>query len=56
MKTSHSLVSRYGSCVEHSANLQSVLMKHLMNGIEEFPVLRCSTIYIKTWAERLLKL
>lgn len=47
IKTSHLLVSRYIICVVHFANLPSILIKHLINGIEEFPVLWCSTVYKK---------
>lgn len=47
IKTSHLLVSRYIICVVLFANLPSILIKHLINGIEEFPVLWCSTVYKK---------
>lgn len=52
IKTSHLLVSRCISCVVHIANLQSILIKHLRSGIEEFPVLWCSTVYKNTFGGR----
>lgn len=43
--TSHLLVSRHTGCVVHYSNLQSLLIKYLMNGTGQFPVLWCSTVY-----------
>lgn len=47
IKLSYLLVPRYVICVALFANLWSILKKCVMNSIEEFPLPRCSTVYLK---------